>query len=69
VDIPGKPAKPGSFEYGLPRFLFEMRASVFNSRNSHIPSRDGQRFLVNMRLGTDDRPINVVYNWPASVRP
>ena len=27
--------------------LFEMRANVFNARNSYVPSRDGQRFLVN----------------------
>jgi hypothetical protein len=45
-----------------------MRANVFNSRNSYVPSRDGKRFLVNMLLETDDAPINVVHNWRAVVR-
>ena len=53
----------GSFEFGVPKFLFEMRANTFNSRNSYVPSRDGQRFLVNMLLGADDAPISVVQNW------
>ena len=39
-----------SFDYEAPRFLFDMRADVFNARNSYVPSRDGQRFLVNMLL-------------------
>jgi Tol biopolymer transport system component len=43
--------RPGPrFDYGRPQFLFEMRANVFNTRNSYIPSVDGQRFLVNMAL-------------------
>jgi len=58
--------KPGSFDYGAPHFLFEMRANVFNSRNSYIPSPDGQRFLVNMLLENVDVKINVVQNWQAS---
>src|SRR5262245_39921163 len=31
--------KSGSFEFGVPKFLFEMRANVFNTRNSYLPSR------------------------------
>ena len=62
VDISDKSA---SFDYGVPRFLFEMQANVFNSRNSYIPSRDGQRFLVNMLLSADDAPISIVQNWLA----
>lgn len=31
----------GNFDYGAPRFLFEMRANVFNSRNSYVPSVTG----------------------------
>ena len=54
-----------SFEYGVPHFFFHMRANVFNSRNSYIPSRDGKRFLVNMLLEADDAPINVIHNWRA----
>ena len=45
-----------------------MRANVFNTRNSYIPSRDGQRFLINMLLEADDAPINVVQNWNSGTR-
>ena len=58
--------KAEAFDFGLPRFLFDMRANVFNSRNSYVPSRDGQRFLVNMILDADDSPINIVSNWRAA---
>jgi Tol biopolymer transport system component len=53
--------------YSAPRFLFEMRANVFNVRNSYIPSPDGQRFLVNMLVDTAVPPIHVVKNWAAEV--
>jgi len=60
---------PGpTFDYASPRFLFEMRANVFNARNSYIPSPDGQRFLVNMTLDTIVPPIHVVRNWTAGLR-
>lgn len=55
--------KSGEFVYGVPQFLFDMPANVFNSRNSYVPSRDGKRFLINMLLEGDDSPINVVQNW------
>ena len=61
-------ARPGQFEFGVPQFLFEMRANVFNSRNSYIPSRDGKRFLVNMLLDADDAPISVVQHWQATMK-
>ena len=60
--------RDGVFEYGVPQFLFEMRANVFNTRNSYVPSRDGKRFLVNMLLDADDAPINIVQHWPATVK-
>ena len=59
--------KAKSFEYGTPRFLFELEANVFNTLRSYIPSRDGQRFLVNTIVGADTVPINVVQNWRAGV--
>ena len=52
-----------TFENGVPRFLFEMRANVFNVRNSYVPSPDGQRFLVNERLENAGEPLHVVLNW------
>ena len=51
-----------SFDYGVPRMLFEMQANVFNVRNSYVPSADGQRFLVNT-LDNAGAPLNVVLNW------
>ena len=32
----------GQFEFGDPRHLFDLRANVFNTRNSYVPSRDGR---------------------------
>ena len=58
--------KDGVFEYGIPTFLFDMPATVFNTRNSYIPSRDGKRFLINTLSETDQTPINVVQNWRAA---
>ncbi len=60
--------RAGAFEFGVPKFLFEMRANVFNTRNSYVPSRDGTRFLVNMLLEADDAPISVVQNWQETVK-
>ena len=39
-----------------PEFLFDMHANVTNTRNSYVPSADGQRFLVNMRPRYRRRP-------------
>ena len=60
--------KAGAFEYGVPQFLFDMPANVFNSRNSYVPSRDGKRFLINTLLEADDAPINVVQNWRTALQ-
>ena len=61
--------KPGdTFDYGPPRFLFDMRTNVQNVRNSYIPSDDGQRFLVNVVLDTAAAPIHVIRNWTASLK-
>jgi eukaryotic-like serine/threonine-protein kinase len=61
-------ARSDAFDYGAPHFLFDMRANVFNARNSYVPSPDGQRFLVNMLLDTAEAPINVVQNWVAELK-
>ena len=44
-----------------------MRADVFNAGKSYAPSRDGQRFLVNMLLENASSPINIVLNWTAGL--
>jgi Tol biopolymer transport system component len=56
------------FEFGEPRFLYEMPANTVSVRNSYVPSRDGQRFLVNRQLDTTVPPINVVVNWQEELR-
>jgi hypothetical protein len=52
-----------TFDFGTPHHLFDMRANVFNTRNSYVPSRDGQRFLVNVLLEGASSPISVIHNW------
>ena len=51
-----------------PQFLFDMHANVSATRNSYVPSRDGQRFLVNVVLDTEDAPINVISNWTSPIK-
>jgi eukaryotic-like serine/threonine-protein kinase len=59
--------KDGTLDYGTPHLLFTMRANVNSTRNSYVPSRDGQRFLVNMLRDSVDTPISVVVNWTAEL--
>jgi Tol biopolymer transport system component len=61
--------RPGrTFDRDAPQFLFDMRANVFNVRNSYVPSPDGQKFLVNMALETAAPPIHVIRNWTAALK-
>ena len=59
--------KPDEFDFGTPRFLFDMRTNAFNARYNYIPSRDGQRFLVNSLVESDSAPINIIANWQRAV--
>lgn len=45
-----------------------MPANTISVRNSYFPSRDGQRFLVNMQLDTVVAPINVDLDWMATAK-
>jgi Tol biopolymer transport system component len=58
----------GSWNDAKPDFLFEMHANVTNTRNSYVPSADGQRFLINMVRDAEDAPISVISNWLAGVK-
>jgi dipeptidyl aminopeptidase/acylaminoacyl peptidase len=51
--------------FGIPSPLFQTRvpAGVTAIRTHYVPSRDGQRFLVNMALDAVVSPITVVLNW------
>jgi hypothetical protein len=56
--------------FGIPKPLFQTRvpAGVTALRTHYVPSRDGQRFLVNVALGAPASPINVVVNWTATLK-
>ena len=49
----------------IPQPLFQTRApgGVAAFRTHYVPSRDGQRFLVNMATDAVTSPITVVLNW------
>ena len=58
---------PGAtFDFSAPRLLFKMPANTISVRNSYVPSRDGQRFFVNMSLDTAVPAINVDLDWAAT---
>jgi hypothetical protein len=56
--------------FGIPKRLFQTRvpAGVTANRAHYVPSRDGQRFLVNMALDAPISPITVVVNWAATLK-
>jgi serine/threonine protein kinase len=53
--------------FGVPRSLFQTHvpAGVASLRTHYVPSRDGQRFLVNEASDGAASPITVVLNWTA----
>jgi hypothetical protein len=57
-----------TFEFSTPRPLFTMPANTISVRNSYVPTRDGQRFLVNMTIDAAVPPINVDPDWRAAAR-
>ena len=64
------PVGPGP-SFGLPKPLFQTRvpAGVDALRTHYVPTRDGQRFLVNTEIGDPaPNPITVVLNWTAGLR-
>jgi Tol biopolymer transport system component/predicted Ser/Thr protein kinase len=62
-------AAPGP-SFGLPKPLFQTRvpATVMANHTHYVPSRDGQRFLVNTESGDAAVPrINIILNWTAAI--
>jgi dipeptidyl aminopeptidase/acylaminoacyl peptidase len=53
--------------FGIPTPLFQTRVSagVSTLRTHYVPSRDGQRFLVNVVTDAAASPITVILNWTA----
>ena len=65
------PVSPGP-SFGLPRPLFQTRipGGVHPLRTHYVPSRDGQRFLINTQVADPvPVPITVVLNWYRSIPP
>jgi Tol biopolymer transport system component/predicted Ser/Thr protein kinase len=57
--------------FDVPKSLFQTRvpAGVTANRTHYVPSRDGQRFLVNTQSGDPSpTPITVVLNWTAGLK-
>jgi eukaryotic-like serine/threonine-protein kinase len=56
--------------FGIPKPLFQtlVPAGVTANRTHYVPSRDGQRFLVNLATGAVVSPITVVLNWTATLK-
>ena len=57
--------------FAVPKMLFQTRVSegVTSRRTHYVPSRDGQRFLVNTQnLDASPNPITVVLNWQAELK-
>jgi hypothetical protein len=55
--------------FGIPKPLFQTQvpAGVTGMRTHYVPSRDGQRFLVNMATDAVASPITVVLNWQSAL--
>jgi eukaryotic-like serine/threonine-protein kinase len=56
-----------SFTAGVPRPLFQVTGPAQLSRNTYVPSRDGQRFLVNALVEGARPEIVVMTNWTAAI--
>ena len=56
--------------FGIPKPLFQTHvpAGVTSLRTHYVPSRDGQRFLMNVATDTVTSPITVVLNWTALLK-
>ncbi len=58
--------------FGVPKPLFQTRvpAGVSAVRTNYVPTRDGQRFLINTQTSDPPpNPITVVLNWTAGLKP
>ena len=57
--------------FGVPKPLFQTQvpAGVTANRTHFVPSRDGQRFLVNTESADPTpTPITIVLNWTAALK-
>jgi len=55
-------------DIGPPQLLFRFRVSPFWPRFGYSVTADGQRFLVEAKIGDlADPSVNLVVNWPAAL--
>lgn len=56
--------------FGIPEPLFQTRVAgrPTANRTHYVPSRDGQRFLVNMATDAAASPITVLLNWTTTLK-
>ena len=57
--------------FAVPKMLFQTQVpeGVTSRRTHYVPSRDGQRFLINAQSGdASPNPITVVLNWQADLK-
>lgn len=56
--------------FGIPKPLFQtqVHAAVTSYRTHYVPSRDGQRFLINTAIDVPPSPITVIVNWTANLK-
>jgi len=68
VTVGGTETGSGAFEFNAtPQPLFSIPANP-NPRFTYQPSRDGQRFLVNVPVAGAAPPITLVLNWQAMLK-
>ena len=57
---------------GRPAVLFQTSvpvSGIVDDRNNYVPTRDGQRFMVNNLVDTvNSQPLTLVLNWAADLR-
>jgi serine/threonine protein kinase/Tol biopolymer transport system component len=56
--------------FGIPRALFQsaVPSGVIVNRTHYVPTRNGERFLVNTVVGVPASPITMVLNWAATLK-
>jgi hypothetical protein len=56
--------------FGIPQPLLQTRVAegVAGNRTHYVPSRNGQRFLVNTASNGPVSPITIVLNWTAGLK-
>jgi eukaryotic-like serine/threonine-protein kinase len=57
-----------AFEAGVPQPLFDTNLGTAALRQTYAVSPDGNRFLLNVPLGSATPPLTVVLNWPALLK-